>query len=687
MFGHLRFRTKIELGIAALVVATALLLALAAARIAAEALKEEHRKRGQALAEILAARSVDPLLARDLLRLKNIVDDLKKVDGDIVYAFIQDQHGHVMVHTFPGGFPLDLLEANALPAGALSHVQLLAATNQRIDDFAAAVAAAGDRIGTARLGISRVKIMADVGRMTFVLLAIAGALLLAAVGAGTYFARRVTARLGLLKSHAEEVIRGNLDLQTGPTLNKNCWELMDCGRRDCPAFGEVRRRCWHLAGTMCQDCGAGDFPDKLDSCRDCRVWRQNVGDEIQDLAEAFDVMALTLKSRIEDLKAAESNLQHQHQIIRTILDVTPDLMSLLDADLTYRQPNKAFAASVGRSVEEVVGRRDAEFFPPEVAELRTAKNLEVLTTGQKVEMESSRETGHGSRWYHTVIIPVRDPGGRITGVLRTARDVTELKNTQEQLIQAQKMESLGKLAGGVAHEINTPLGVILGYAQLLQEDVPPGGQMQADLRTIEKQTKVCKKIVADLLGFSRRGAGVRVDLCANNTVLECISLVRHTFELDRVRILTDLDERMPIIHGDPERLKQVWINLLANAHDAMPEGGAIKVRTRLDPQAQRLRLWVADTGSGIGTEDLPRIFDPFYTTKPVGQGTGLGLAVSFGIIEDHGGSIKAESPSTGWFSPDDPPPGVAAGRGTVFLVELPVDNAPENSQYPPSKED
>jgi PAS domain S-box-containing protein len=687
MIGHLRFRTKIELGIACLVVATALLLALAAARIAGEALKDEHRKRGQALAEILAARSVDPLLARDLLRLKNTVDDLKKVDGDILYAFVQDERGHVVVHTFPGGFPTDLIWANSLPAGAASRTQLLEAAGQRIDDFAAEVTAAGDRIGAARLGISRTKIMADVGRMTFVLLAIAGALLLAAIGAGTYFARRVTARLGRLKSHAEEVIRGNLDLQTGPTLNKNCWELMTCGRTDCPAYGEVRRRCWHLAGTLCQDCDGVAFPAKLDSCRDCKVWRQNVGDEIQDLAEAFDVMALTLKNRIEDLKDAERNLLHQHQIIRTILDVTPDLVSLLDADLTYRQPNKAFAASVGMSVEEVVGKTDADLFPPEVAELRTAKNREALATGRKVEMESARETGRGSRWRHTVIVPVRDNEGRITGVLRTARDVTELKTTQEQLIQAQKMESLGKLAGGVAHEINTPLGVILGYAQLLQEDVPPQSQILADLKTIEKQTKVCKKIVADLLGFSRRGAGARVDLCANNTVLESISLVRHTFELDKVRIATDLDERMPIIHGDPERLKQVWINLLGNAHDAMPAGGAVKVRTRLDPAAQRLRVWVADTGAGIGAEDLSRIFDPFYTTKPVGQGTGLGLAVSFGIIEDHGGSIKAESPAPDWFAPDEMPEGTTPGPGTVFLVELPVDNAPENRHYPPDKED
>ena len=162
---------------------------------------------------------------------------------------------------------------------------------------------------------------------------------------------------------------------------------------------------------------------------------------------------------------------------------------------------------------------------------------------------------------------------------------------------------------------------------------------------MEKQAKVCRKIVADLLGFSRQTDSAKLEMCFNNSLMEAISLVRHTFGLDKVYIMTDLDERMPIIYGDPEKLKQVWINLLTNARDAMVEsGGLLLVRSRLDSPAQKVTAWFADTGSGIDPENLQQIFDPFFTTKPVGQGTGLGLSVSFGIIEDHDGSIAVQSP-------------------------------------------
>jgi PAS domain S-box-containing protein len=674
IFDRMRFRTKIEIGIAALVMVTALLLALAAGRIASDALKAEHHRRGLALAEILATRAVEPLLARDLLRLKNIVDDLKKIEGDVLYAFTQDENGHVMAHSFPGGFPEDLLDVNRMDGDAGTRTRLLVSNGMLLDDFAASVSAAGGFIGTARLGISRVNIQAAVNRLHFYLILIALGVLSIAVTAGTVYAKRITARINILKHYADEVVRGNLDLQTGPTLVRNCWEIMNCGKVHCPAYGDIRRRCWHMAGTLCEACDQGRYPEKLDSCRSCRVYQQNGGDEIQDLAETFDVMALILKSRIDDLKQVQESLQSQQQLMRTILDETPDLVSLLDANLAYRQPNKAFAVSLGRTVEEVVGRTDADLFPPEVAALRVQRNMEVMETRRKAEMESVRELGNETRWYHTVIIPVTDRNGLVTGVLRTARDVTEFKIVQEQLIQAQKMESVGKLAGGVAHEINTPLGIILGYAQLLMEDVPSGSQMVADLQIIEKQARVCRKIVADLLGYSRQSTSAKQDMCLNNTIMESVSLVRHTFDLDRVRIMEELDDRMPIIYGDPEKLKQVWLNMLNNARDVMPDGGIIKVRSQLDVPAHKVRIWLADTGSGVSKDNLNRIFDPFFTTKSVDKGTGLGLAVSFGIIKDHGGRVGVKSPARDWFSPDEQPENLF-GPGTVFEVELPLDSS------------
>lgn len=229
--------------------------------------------------------------------------------------------------------------------------------------------------------------------------------------------------------------------------------------------------------------------------------------------------------------------------------------------------------------------------------------------------------------------------------------VENLRASQAQLLQVQKMDSLGALAGGVAHEINTPLGIILGYAQLLQEDIPehfgvPQGQVRKDLAIIERQAKTCRKIVADLLSFSRQSNATheKRHMCFNNSVMEVVRLVEHAFALEHVFIETYLDDRLPAIYGNPTTLRQVWMNMLNNARDAMPQGGLIYITTHLDLEKIKVTASFADTGSGIAKEHIHAIFDPFFTTKPVDKGTGLGLSVSFGIIQEHHGIMRVVSP-------------------------------------------
>jgi PAS domain S-box-containing protein len=626
------------------------------------------------------------MLARDFLRLKNMVDEQSTVE-DVIYAFVQDKNGYVLVHTFQKGFPVDLINANKVSTDESLHIQLLADGSRRIYDFAAPVLVSDGRLGTVRIGLSQSRIQLALQRqLTLMAGLFAGALILA-TSLGTVFARRVTARLALLRSHAEEMLTGNLDTISGPTWGVHCWEKQQCNTTQCPAYGETRRRCWYIAGTMCPDCNnEGNFQCRLESCRRCPVYRENAGDEIQDLAETFDVMALSLKSHIDELRGAERNLRDQQRLTRTILDVTPDRVSLVDSTMRYRGCNKSFAESVGMSLAEIEGKTDFDLFPEAEAEKRHMAARDILLSGRRLDTQLMVEAGGGEHWFHVVCVPVFNDEGRIDGLLRTDRDISDIKRYENQLIQAQKMESLGLLAGGVAHEINTPLGIILGYAQLLQEDVEAGSQIHKDLAIIEKQTQVCKKIVADLLGFSRQTQSAKREMCFNNSVMEAVSLVRHTLELDKVEIVTQLDDRYPIIYGDPEKLKQVWINLLTNARDAMAgQGGTILIRTRLDTPGGIVSLWVADNGSGIPEEALKKIFDPFFSTKAVDKGTGLGLSVSFGIIEDHGGDIHAVSPVPEEFGfPPDAKSG-AVGGGTIFEVNLPLDHeGPEGGE--PEKE-
>lgn len=676
LISRLKFRTKLNLGISAILIAMAVLLLPLVGRMMSQTLVEESKKRGSALTESLAVRAVDPLLAKDFLRLKNMVDEMSAV-GDVVYVFVQDANAHVLTHTFQRGFPVDLLQVNGVADTDPVHIQLLADGPRRIYDFASPVTVGGDRLGTVRVGLSRTRIEALVNRqLTTMAMLFAGALVLA-TGLGTIFARRVARRLAVLREHAEAMLMGNLDAKSSPGHEVLCWERQNCKLKSCPAHGETHRRCWYIAGTMCPDCNDNDLtPDKEHSCRNCPVYLESAGDELQDLAETFDVMALSLKTHIEELRSAERTLRDQQRLMRTILDVTPDRVSLVDTRLRYQGANRSFADYVGLDLNDIVGKTDFDLFDEKTAEERHMAARDILSSGERLDTQVMIRTAQGERWFHVVCIPVHDESGRITGLLRTDRDITDIKGYEKQLLQAQKMESLGLMAGGVAHEINTPLGIILGYAQLLQEDVEQGSQIHQDLAVIEKQTKVCKKIVADLLGFSRQTHSAKREMCFNNSVMEAISLVRHTFEMDRVYVITELDDRFPIIYGDPEKLKQVWINLLTNARDAMPEGGgAIVIRTRLDTPRSIVSLWVADSGSGIAPEELKSIFDPFYTTKPVGLGTGLGLSVSFGIIEDHGGQILATSPVPASFNFPMDIKAQDVGPGTLFEVNLPLDHS------------
>jgi PAS domain S-box len=674
LLSRLKFHTKLNLGISAILIAMAVLLLPLVGNMTAKTLLEESRKRGSALVESLAARAVDPLLARDFLRLKNMVDEQVAV-GDVLYVFVQDKRGHVLAHTFRKGFPMDLIRANVVADEAKVHIQLLADGPSRIYDFASPVSVGQDRLGTVRIGLSKTRINASVNRQLTTMAGLFAGALFLATAMGTIFARRVAGRLAKLREHAEEMLMGNLDTQSGPADGTHCWERQNCGLTECPAYGERRRRCWYIAGTMCPDCrDASTVSGSKESCRMCKVYRESAGDELQDLAETFDVMALSLKTHIDELRGADRSLRDQQRLMRTILDVTPDRVSLVDTRLRYQAANRSFAESVDLDLHSIEGKTDFDLFDEQTAESRHMAAREILQSGERLDTQVMISEEEGERWFHVVCIPVHDEDGRISGLLRTDRDITDIKGYEKQLIQAQKMESLGLLAGGVAHEINTPLGIILGYAQLLQEDVETGSQIQQDLGVIEKQTKVCKKIVADLLGFSRQTHSAKREMCFNNSVMEAVSLVRHTFELDHVDIVTELDDRFPIIYGDPEKLKQVLINLLTNSRDAMPDGGLIVVRTRLDSPKGIVSVWVADSGEGIPADVLKKIFDPFYSTKPVGRGTGLGLSVSFGIIEDHGGEILATSPVPEDFKFPPLPPGRKGGPGTLFEVNLPLDH-------------
>ncbi|WP_205747761.1 nitrogen regulation protein NR(II) [Desulforhopalus sp. IMCC35007] len=668
-FHRLRFKTKLILGMTFMLVFCGLGVGLILSAMSSNALLEEGRKRGMALTSSLAFQLTEPILALDFLHMKNLIDNVHNQYDDIIYIFLTDDNSNILSHTFSGGFPTDLLNVNV---DNLKPQPILLSTEQGlVYDFNVQVHLGEKNLGFARLGLSRKKIDTQINRQRLTsLLSTMGVVGLGIILA-LWFARTVTLRLDRLRKSVGEIIRGNLNVQAGFPLEKYCWQIMQCNHTDCPAYGDVQRRCWYLAGTMCPNCGDKQYPFKMENCRQCPVFKHNFGDELQDLAEAFDAMAVTVKNDIEELTEREKTIARQEGLLKSIMNGTPDFVTLQDTNLKYTFAGKAFCNYFNMDEKEIIGKTDWDIFTQQQAQINTDENKQILATGVPLAKQITFKRANEQKWFHVVKVPVYDQDGSIMGLLLTSRDISMIKKFQEQLIQSQKMEDLGRLAGGVAHEINTPLGIILGYSQLMMDDIEDEELLEG-MRIIEKQTKVCRKIVADLLGFSRSSVEVVGTIDINKSVQEVIRLVEHAFFMNRIKIISTLDTNIPLLPGDQERLKQVWLNLMNNAADVIEQDGVIQVQTRLVASEQKIIVSVADSGKGIAQQHLNIIFDPFFTTKQVGKGTGLGLSVSFGIIKDHGGKISALSPVPEDYLTKELLACDNAGPGAVFVVELPL---------------
>ncbi|MDZ4165841.1 MAG: cache domain-containing protein [Smithellaceae bacterium] len=246
--------------------------------------------------------------------------------------------------------------------------------------------------------------------------------------------------------------------------------------------------------------------------------------------------------------------------------------------------------------------------------------------------------------------------------------VETLDRIQKELVYKEKLASMGQLAAGVAHEINNPLGTIMLYSETLYREAGDDVAKREDLKMIIEATHRCKRIVADLLNFARKQEMLTQESDLHEILKQAIQSVSRRPGFDGVRIIQSFEPDLPPIQADPAQLVQVFVNLLNNAADALPEGGVITVATRLS-KGRAVEIDIADTGRGIAAENLGKLFTPFFTTKPLGQGTGLGLSIVYGIIKMHRGQINVSS---------------QVGKGTTFTVTLPM--IPPKTESPPTEE-
>jgi two-component system NtrC family sensor kinase len=263
------------------------------------------------------------------------------------------------------------------------------------------------------------------------------------------------------------------------------------------------------------------------------------------------------------------------------------------------------------------------------------------------------------RTVNVAIAPLVTRKFQVIGRLIIMDDITERVDLEAQLSQADKLSSIGLLAAGVAHEVNTPLAVISSYTQMLAKQLQGDPQKSGLLEKITRQTFRASEIVNNLLNFSRTSGSETGDVDVNKVIAETLALLEHQFKVSKIEVRSELAPKLPPIQGNPGRLQQVFLNLFLNAKDAMPGGGTLHVGTL---NGEYVSVSVSDTGSGIAPENIQRIYDPFFTTKATpregqARGTGLGLSVTYGIIQEHAGKIRVES---------------QPGAGTTFTLDFPL---------------
>jgi two-component system cell cycle sensor histidine kinase/response regulator CckA len=370
---------------------------------------------------------------------------------------------------------------------------------------------------------------------------------------------------------------------------------------------------------------------------------------------------------IRDITArvrAEQALRASRSLLQAVADGTPDALFVKDLEGTYLLINEAGARALGRTVKEVVGARDADLMAAEAAAGLVESDRRVIETGQTHVSEDRV----GDRIFLATKSPYRDGDGQVLGVLGVAHDITERRRLEAELQQAQKMEIVGRLAGGVAHDFNNLLTVIRGFTELAHQRLSTSGDVEGPLREVTRASDRGSTLTQQLLSLSRRAPVATEALDVNAVVADMDALLRRVIGED-LRLVTVFGASAATVRANRSQLEQAILNLAINARDAMPSGGKLTIETadaQLDERAARelgvapgphVVLRVSDTGTGMDDETSARVFEPFFTTKPAGQGTGLGLATVYGIVTQSGGHIAVRT---------------SPGAGATFVIHLPV---------------
>src|SRR5687768_8240119 len=385
-----------------------------------------------------------------------------------------------------------------------------------------------------------------------------------------------------------------------------------------------------------------------------------------ELAHADDVHRLT-----GEVARGAQQVEAERRLIARIIDALPLGLYVIDRNYRVQAWNSSReVGSQGVSRDVALGRLIFEVLHRQPADALRAEFDEVFRTGRMQQFNIESDASGARRTFRISKIPMRLEDGVVTHVMSIGEDITEWATAQDRWAQSEKLAAIGQLAAGVMHEINNPLATVAACAEGLSLRIADMRRAGATIpentdeytKIIEEEVQRCKRIIDSLLTFSRPRSVEKSPTDINAVIEQSLFLVKHHTSLKKLRLHTILDPGLERAPANAEQLIQVFIALLINAADAMNEQGAITIRTRRGvSDTEAIVAEVIDEGSGIPRTELPKIFEPFYTTKPPGRGTGLGLSICYSIIAGHGGRIEVDS---------------AVGAGSTFRILLPNVKSP-----------
>lgn len=477
--------------------------------------------------------------------------------------------------------------------------------------------------------------------------------------------------------------------------NENQGRLLDVNRRACESLGYTREE---LIGSTAMAFDNWLTPPQLmriaerviageEFAFETRHRRKDGSDfpveiHIGPFLHGGRAFGLSLARDITERKQAERALNESHDLLRAVIEGTPDAIYAKDLQHRYLMINSAGARFLGKAVEQVLGKDDSDLLSAEAAQLSRERDLRILVTGQQETFEETAGSGGASRIFLSTKAPYHDRQGNVIGLVGISRDITAIKRLEADFRQAQKMDAVGRLAGGVAHDFNNLLSVIIGYSELLYNQLAADDDKRSMVYEVQKAGERAAGLTRQLLAFSRKQV-LNPRVISLNPLLSDLNRMLRRLIGEGIALVEAMDPALGLAKVDPGQFEQALINLAVNARDAMNETGRLTIETRnahvdakyaeQHPDVQPgeyVVLIVSDTGHGMDEATRARIFEPFFTTKAAGKGTGLGLAMVYGFAKQSDGHIEVQS---------------APNEGTTFRLFLPRVADTETVLMPPSE--